>query len=1192
MERQFSAEKRISQEPSEIVPASVGAWIQKLRKRALMGQQELAERAGMSTRALRDIERGRVQQPQLRTMQRLVAALGLTDDEAAALHSAARGDASQGGRRLRFLVLGTLAVQRGESEVVIARPMLRRIVGLLVLKHPHPVTQRELVDTLWPSGPPHSYQSLIHTYISQVRQSLKPNTSRSTAPGVDRVPGGYVLKVDQSQTDLGRFQELVARAKRSQSAGSRELAYDSLTAALQCWRGPLLADMDPALHQHPSAVAVTESRTEAALLHADLALELGRPEQSVRLLWAVAGNDPLHEGVHARLMLTLAACGEQAAALKVFTAFRDRLDDQLGISPSDEIRDAHLRILRQQLPRPERGPDAAPAADRPAASRPAQLPYGTSWYTGRDRQMHELDALLNDDPAERIPIMTVVGPPGVGKTALALHWAHAHRGHFPDGQLFVNLQGHSLLPALRPVDVLARFLRSLGVPPGQVPPSEDEAAALLRTMLAGKRMLVVLDNAVDVAQVRPLLPGGGDCRTLITSRTQLSGLIAGDGARPLSLDVLNLSESHSLLTRILGEQRVAAEPDAVVELARLCSWLPLAIRIAGANLIANGTAGVAEYCAELASGNLLNRLQVEGDERSAVRAAFRLSYQALSEPARRMFRLFGLVPGPDLTLRGAAALIGADPVEAASLLGALAHAHLVQEPEAGRFGMHDLLRSYARELVADDEAEAQRRLFDWYTRGVEAAALVLYPEDPALGLHADDGSADGTVFADAARATEWLESERENLIGAVLFAAGSGAHRSAWRLAGALYGFLAQGTYTTECLAVAEAGFAAATADGAPRAMSAARLKLADCHWAQGHNAAAEEQYTDALRLATEAGWADGQAAALRRIGAVHQENGAMSTASELFSQARELTGGTAGAGAADDLMNLGLICWKLGRLQDAVVHYTQAAGLFGRLGSLSGEAISRTNLGIVYRAMGRPRTAIQVMSEALHVHTRSGNKTSETVALSCLSSAHSDVGDHEAGARLARSALASARSLRNRRLEANAHFSMGAAQERAGDPEAAADSYRRALHLAEVVNDRYPQVYALIGLAMMRLRLGRPDEALSVAARALSLAREAEFRLLEASALHVLAQVRVVLGDPSPALDDAGRALALHRETGHRPGEARSHLALGSAYRALGDPGRAFGHWRQAFLLFRDMGVTGFRDLRAVATKDAASRS
>ncbi|MFB6815294.1 BTAD domain-containing putative transcriptional regulator [Streptomyces sp. NPDC056347] len=1176
----FSAGKGISQEVSEIISGPAGSWIRSLRVRASLSQRELAARAGMSTRALRDIENGRVRQPQSGTVRRLVTALGLTDAEAASLRSAVRGEAERAGGELRLLVLGTLAVRRGGSEVLVARPMLRRTIGLLVLRHPQPVTRQELVDALWPAGPPSSYRSLVHTYVSQVRRSLAPDGSRPGGPGVERVPGGYVLRADRNQTDLGRFQELVARAERLRGAGSRESAFDSLTAALQCWRGPLFADLDPGLQQHPAAVAVAESRTEAALHHADLALELGRPEQSVRLLWPVAGGDPLHEGVHARLVLTLASCGEQAAALKVFTAFRDRLDDQLGISPGDEIRDAHLRVLRRQLPRPAHPGDpeheeAPQHADAPrptgAPVPPAQLPYGTSWYTGRERQLRELDALLDDDPAGHTPIVTVIGPPGAGKTALVLHWAHAHRDRFPGGQLFVNLQGHSPLPALRPVDVLARFLRSLGVAPGQVPPDEDEAAALLRTLLTGRRLLIVLDDAAGAGQVRPLLPGDGDCRTVVTSRTHLSGLVANDGARPLGLDVLRPDEARILLTRVLGERRVAAEPDAVTELAGLCGRLPLALRIAGAALLARRTLGIAEYCAELADGGPLGGLRLEDDERSAVRAAFRLSYEALSGPARRMFRLLGLAPGPDITAPGAAALTDAAPGEAGRLLRTLAHAHLVQQPGPGRFGMHDLLRSYARELVADDERGARRRLLDWYTRGAREASLVLYPQAPGE-----------RTAADTERATEWLESERENLIGAVLSAAEAGEHRTAWRLAEALHGFLSQGTYTTECLAVAEAGLAAATADGDLRARSAARLRIADCHWAQGHNAAAQDQYADALQLAASADWADGQAAALRRIGAAHQENGAMRTASGLFLRARGLSGQTEGAGAADDLMNLGLIGWKLGRLPEAVAHYTQAARIFRDLGALGGEAVAHTNLGVVHRAMGRPLNAIRVVEESLRVHRISGNKASGTVALSCLASAHADRGDHASATRLARSALDSARSVRNRRLESNAYFSLGVARERAGDLAGASAGYRSALDLAEVVDDRYPQVSALVGLAAVRLRLGAFEDAHATAHRALALAQEAGFRVLEASALNVLAQARVVLGEPERALDDARRALALHQETGHRPGEARSHLVLGDACRVLGDRGGSFGHWRRALLIFDGMGLAGFRDLRA----------
>ncbi|MGP3983165.1 BTAD domain-containing putative transcriptional regulator [Streptomyces sp. KR80] len=1169
---------------TESATAALGRQIQSLRKRAHMSQQELAAKSGLSTRALRDIERGRVQRPQLRTLQRLTGALDLADAEVSEIHAAARESAREKSVRSiskpQFLILGTLSVQRGEHPVPITRPMLRRLLALLALKHPGPATHQEIVDTLWPSGPPKSYASLIHTYVSQLRQLLESEQAQgNSTPSVELIPSGYLLRADRNQTDLGRFDELVARAKRAHSSSDPETAYESLTRALRYWRGPVLADVDPMLRQHPTAVAAAERRVEAALLHADLALQLGRPEQAVRVLWGMASDEPLHEGVHARLILTLASCGEQAAALNVFSSFRERLDEQLGIAPSEEIREAHIRVLRQEIPRPERTGFEPPVH---IVARPAQLPSDTSAYVGRSLQLQELDSLLSPDRTEQTPVVTIVGPPGVGKTAFALHWAHAQRHHFDDGQLFVNLRGHSPQPALRPLDVLARFLRALGAPPDQVPSSEEEAAAMFRTLLADKRMLIVLDNASDVDQVRPLIPGHGNSCVVITSRIRLSGLVASDGAYHLGLDVLSPHEAHALLSRIVDDDRVTAEPDAVVTLARLCGWLPLAIRIAAANLIAHRNTTIAEYCAELVGDNLLSGLQVEGDERSTIRAAFELSYLALPESARRMFRLLSLMPGADITAQGAAALIGATSFEASRLLRRLADAHLIQEQAPGRFAMHDLLRSYARELVDGEEVESARgRLLAWYVRNTESAARLLYPEELSLQSGSYPEESDRPSVADSAQASDWLESERENLVSTVMYASKTGAHQVAWRLAEALHGFLSLGMYTADCLSVASTGLSAARADGDLRAQSAAQLRRADCHWVQGFNMHAQELFADALALAKKANWLNGQAMALRRIGAAHQENGAMRKASDFLSQARDLTKQAKGAGAADDVMNLGLICWKLGRLHEAVGHYSHAARLFQSMGSPGGEAISQTNLGIVYRALGRPREAIQVMSESLRVHARNGNKTSETVALSCLSSAHSDRGDHTSGLRLARAALDAAQALRNRRLEANAFFSMGAAQERAAELSSAADSYKRALHLAEVVNDRYPQVYALIGLATMQLRLGDPQKALATVNRAITIARAAEFRVLEASALNVLACVQVQLGEERLAMDDALKALNRHRETGHRPGEARSHLVLGRAHAATGAEIAAFGHWRKALLLFRDMGMPGFDDIR-----------
>ncbi|MFE6770747.1 BTAD domain-containing putative transcriptional regulator [Streptomyces fimicarius] len=684
--------------------AEVGPRVQLFRRRAGLSQEAAASRAGVSTRALRDIERGRVRRPRPHTLRSLAEALELSGEELAdLLTAAARTGSPRDTGRPRLLILGPLTLRRGRTPVPVTSPMLRRLLGLLALKHPEPATQQEITDVLWPSGPPHSHPSLIHTYVSQVRRLLEPCGPRTDPPPtVVRTPTGYRLEASRSQIDLGHFDELLAQAERLRGASDPETVYASLAQALRCWRGPVLADADPVLRRHPASVAADERRVRAALLYADTALSLRRPEEAVPVLGDLVAAEPLHEGLHARLILALAACGEQAAALDVFGRLRDRLDEELGVEPGPEVRAAHLRVLRRQLPRAQRLDDTARAARTVGAGPvPAQLPAVTDTYAGRRHEMRVLDGLVHADPARRSHLAVVVGAPGIGKTALTTHWAHARREHFADGQLFVDLRGHSRLPALRPGDVLAQFLRALGTPPDELPEDEDEAAALYRTLLADRRLLIVLDNARDAEQVRPLIPGARGCAVVITSRSELSGLVSSDGARRIALDVLDPDEACRLLGGIVGACNVAAEDDAARRLVALCGGLPLAIRIAGANLVARN-ARIADHTAELAGEGILDRLHIEGDRRSAVRSAFDLSYRVLPAGARRMFRLLGLIPGKEFTTEDAAALADSAPAVVVGLLTILADAHLVRQRAVGRYELDVLLRSYARELLRSD----------------------------------------------------------------------------------------------------------------------------------------------------------------------------------------------------------------------------------------------------------------------------------------------------------------------------------------------------------------------------------------------------------------------------------------------------------------------------------------------------------
>jgi tetratricopeptide (TPR) repeat protein len=746
---------------------------------------------------------------------------------------------------------------------------------------------------------------------------------------------------------------------------------------------------------------------------------------------------------------------------------------------------------------------------------PRQLPPAVVGFTGRRRQLSELDGLL--DAADGVTVV-IGGSAGVGKTALAVHWARGVRERFPDGQLYVNLRGHSTDPPVPPDQALARFLRALGVAADRVPTEVDEAAALFRTLVADRRLLLLLDNAAGPHQVRPLLPPSPHCLALVTSRERLGGLVASDGARPVTLDVLDDEEARALLTTALGPARAGAEPAAVDELARLCGRLPLALRVAAANLVTRPHTGITRFVADLRAGNRIADLTVAGDEQTAVRAAFDLSYATLGATERRVFRLLGHVPAPDVATAAVCALAGLDPPAVTGALRRLQDAHLVGEPAAGRYVLHDLLRHYARSLAtgeADrrDAARAVTRLYDFYLTATDAAAELLYGWTVRLPPEPDRATAPPPLpFPDAGRALDWLDSERVNLVALVRHAAEHGPREAAWRLADNLRGYFTLRRGFVDWLAVARD--ARCAADGRPGPLAAANLSLGAAFNAIGRYTAAVTHYTESMTLANRAGWWAGYGAALNNVGVALSQTGRHREAAARFAEAvtlHERDGRPRQQAVALD--NLGIVRRELGDLEVAADLHRRAIVLHVESGSPFGHATAIDNLAAVFLDGGRPDEALEHFRAALPLHRRAGDRGRVATCLRGIAEVHCAAGRPRVALPPARQALALARAIGDRREEAQSLVTLATVEHRLGRTGPALDRCREAVRLAGDTDCRHVRASALLALARTLACAGRPDDADVPLREALRLVRVNGYRVLEADARAVLARIEAARG-------------------------------------------------------------------------------
>ncbi|HWJ08918.1 MAG TPA: BTAD domain-containing putative transcriptional regulator, partial [Nocardioides sp.] len=686
---------------------------------------------------------------------------------------------AQAGETIGFSVLGSVRVVRAGAELQLGARQQRLVLALLLARAGAPVSLAELVDLLWDEEAPASAANVVHRHVGVLRRLLEPGLpTRSAGRHILRELSGYRLRVDEQSLDLLEFRSLSRLARRSLQDGDPESALRHSLDGLRLWRGRCAAGLEPASRVHPAFLAVEAERVQAVREAADAAERCGRLSAVLAPLRQAAEQHPLDESLQSRLLLALAADGRQAEAVEAYRVVRRRLADDLGIDPGEELREAYDRLLHQRT---------GPARIEPSLlPRPAQLPPDLPFFSGRDDLIAEARAAVAGPGGPTV--LAIDGMPGVGKTTLAVHLAHEFAAGYPDGQLYVDLRGYDgREPAMSPAEALRGFLGSLGVPQESIPAELHAQSGMYRSILAGRRLLIVLDNCRDAEQVRHLLPGSPGCLVIVTSRSRLSTLLTTAGAQPLPVGLPSVDEARAALLGPLGAGRVAADPAAIDAIIASCGRLPLALAVVAARAASLPLKPPAQIAAELAQApGSLDGFD-DDDPQTGVRAVFSWSYRALSAPAARLFRLLPVHPGPDISIAGAAGLAGVPLRSGRALLGELSRAHLVSEDLPGRYRTHDLLLAYATELGEESDSPAERaaaelRCLQFYrATAYQAHRRLLASEDHPM---IEPGPGETPLrFAGHGDAMRWFTAERQVLIALVGRAARQGRHTEAWQLA-------------------------------------------------------------------------------------------------------------------------------------------------------------------------------------------------------------------------------------------------------------------------------------------------------------------------------------------------------------------------------------------------------------------------
>ncbi|GIG93116.1 AfsR/SARP family transcriptional regulator [Plantactinospora endophytica] len=887
---------------------------------------------------------------------------------------------------VEFRLLGPVGVWRDGDQLGPLNAQQRTLLAMLMLEPDRVIGVDRLVTALWSESPPVSARNAVQGHVSKLRRLL------TGLPGVELATTGpgYRLVVDAQTVDLHRFRELVGRARDRDVTEAGEL----LRAALSLWQGPALLDVAGDWLPGIIGVGLEEERLCAVEERASADLRIGRHHDLVVELSAVVTAHPVRERTVCLLMTALERSGRRSDALALFRRTRRRLVEELGIEPGEDLRRLHQQVLEGE-------PDGSSQPDWPArgGARPRQLPADIAHFSGREQDIGALDGLISmtdQDPPPTAVIAVIGGPAGVGKTALAVHWAHRVADRFPDGQLFVNLRGFDPAgPEMAPAEALRHFLAALGVPARHLPADVETRATLFRTVVAERRILIVLDNARDVEQVRPLLPGAPGCLVLVNSRSQLSGLVAANGAHPFTLDRPSMKEAREFLRRRVGEQRVSAEHMAGEEIIERCARLPLALAIVAARAATNPGFSLAALAAELRESR--GRLDAfeSGDAATDVRTVFSWSYETLGDDAARLFRLLGLHPGPDFAVPAAASLAGVPVRRVRPLLAELTRVHLLQEHAPGRYTFHDLLRAYATELTQLTDSGADRRaalrgVLDHYLHTAYAADFLLQPSRDPLDLPT---ARPGTVpehVGDEGRALAWFTAEHHILLAAVEQAAEHQFDVHAWQLAATLADFLDRQGHFSDQVAVQTTALRAAYRLAERNAEAHAHRALGRAWVRVGRDDEALSHLRQALDLLTALGDQIGQARTHLNLGWMFGQSDRSQEALVHVRRGLALYEATGNAAMqAHALNSLGWNQAHVGDYHEALASCRQALAMLERLRDHRGQAHTWDSLGYIYRQLGDQEQTVRCYQRSSEVARDDGDRVQQAEVLDTLGDAH-----------------------------------------------------------------------------------------------------------------------------------------------------------------------------------------------------------